>query len=631
MEAAQIPWRPLGELFVEKGLISTDQLEEALAEQAATGKRLGEILVRNNLISSPELTQTLMEQLGREVAKEEGFGTGLWAEIRRRNGNPDTERPTPAAGQDRGPFGEGLARKLTLAPDEPNGSAPPGQDAEVQELRPSLPQPPEEGVPRAEADPERELLHEAQQEIEVLEQLVSEREQRLIALETEIDSLRSSGSGGDSVSGDLEALRLELEAALTETGVRGARVDELEATLTARDDRIAELQHELAESSTAKREAAANEEELAAARARVGELEAAVSETNDRLTDLEATLAAERDAQGDLRQQLESAARLEEEARQAFSEVSRGLEGLRSERDAARADIAERDQELAALREQLAAAEAARAEDGERAGALEQELVSTQSTQAQLNEELARLREELAGTPAVEQALTAVRGQLADAQAGHEAEAARSRQLQDELQRERDDQAERAREFDDRLSVLSQQLSDAEAALQEKQNEQESLRRESDELRAKLHEAEERAAELESTVGLLDDREEELTRAFADERTELEQRLASLSTELAEASAAHSETRHVLSQALAELSARQALPSADGEPELPQGYVCFTNTPAGYRLVPSFGPLPAAGTEHELDGVPHTVLRIGHSPLPFDSRPCVYLIAAPSD
>src|SRR5262249_57113563 len=88
MEAASIPWRPIGELFVEKGLISQDQLEEALAEQAATGLRLGEILVKQSLISSPELTQALMEQLGREVAKEEGFGTGLWSEIRRRNAVP---------------------------------------------------------------------------------------------------------------------------------------------------------------------------------------------------------------------------------------------------------------------------------------------------------------------------------------------------------------------------------------------------------------------------------------------------------------------------------------------------------------------------------------------------------------
>jgi len=81
VEAAHIPWRPLGELFVARGLITGDELEEALAEQAATKQRLGEILVSRNLISSPELTEALMEQLGREVAKEQGFGTGLWSRM----------------------------------------------------------------------------------------------------------------------------------------------------------------------------------------------------------------------------------------------------------------------------------------------------------------------------------------------------------------------------------------------------------------------------------------------------------------------------------------------------------------------------------------------------------------------
>ena len=82
MEAA-ILWRPIGELFVARGLISEEQLEQALAEQVATGRRLGEILVACDLISSPELTQVLMEQLGRGSRKEDGFGSGLWSEIRR--------------------------------------------------------------------------------------------------------------------------------------------------------------------------------------------------------------------------------------------------------------------------------------------------------------------------------------------------------------------------------------------------------------------------------------------------------------------------------------------------------------------------------------------------------------------
>jgi hypothetical protein len=101
VEAASLPWRPLGELFVSRGLISEAELETALAQQAATGKRLGEILVERGLVSGPELTDALMDQLGTEIAKEEGFGSGLWAEIKRRHkrdrpeGETDAEREDP--------------------------------------------------------------------------------------------------------------------------------------------------------------------------------------------------------------------------------------------------------------------------------------------------------------------------------------------------------------------------------------------------------------------------------------------------------------------------------------------------------------------------------------------------------
>ncbi len=44
MEAARVPWRRLGEVLVGRGLITEQELERALAEQASTGERLGEIL-----------------------------------------------------------------------------------------------------------------------------------------------------------------------------------------------------------------------------------------------------------------------------------------------------------------------------------------------------------------------------------------------------------------------------------------------------------------------------------------------------------------------------------------------------------------------------------------------------------
>ena len=57
----------LGELLLRRGVISSDQLTEALQTQAGTTKHLGEILVEMGAISPEQLTETLklQEQLAR--------------------------------------------------------------------------------------------------------------------------------------------------------------------------------------------------------------------------------------------------------------------------------------------------------------------------------------------------------------------------------------------------------------------------------------------------------------------------------------------------------------------------------------------------------------------------------------
>ncbi|NLO82819.1 MAG: Flp pilus assembly complex ATPase component TadA [Clostridiales bacterium] len=54
----------LGELLIEKGVITQQELKSALALQKATGKKLGEILVSQNLISETKMAEVLQEQLG---------------------------------------------------------------------------------------------------------------------------------------------------------------------------------------------------------------------------------------------------------------------------------------------------------------------------------------------------------------------------------------------------------------------------------------------------------------------------------------------------------------------------------------------------------------------------------------
>jgi hypothetical protein len=85
MESAESIWRPLGELLVQKSLLTEDELELALTEQADTGRLLGAILVERGYVSGPALAVALAEQYGVELHTERGFGTGLWAEIDRRH------------------------------------------------------------------------------------------------------------------------------------------------------------------------------------------------------------------------------------------------------------------------------------------------------------------------------------------------------------------------------------------------------------------------------------------------------------------------------------------------------------------------------------------------------------------
>lgn len=93
MDAAKILWQPLGEMLVERGLLTPEELEEVLQAQEECGRPLGEIIVDRALISGPTLALTLAEQCGVELTTEGGFGTGLRSEIQRRHDRENRRRP----------------------------------------------------------------------------------------------------------------------------------------------------------------------------------------------------------------------------------------------------------------------------------------------------------------------------------------------------------------------------------------------------------------------------------------------------------------------------------------------------------------------------------------------------------
>ena len=62
MSAANGGWRPIGQVLVEGGHITEDDLRLALEEQRRTGRRLGETLIETGRISWLGLAQAIAEQ-----------------------------------------------------------------------------------------------------------------------------------------------------------------------------------------------------------------------------------------------------------------------------------------------------------------------------------------------------------------------------------------------------------------------------------------------------------------------------------------------------------------------------------------------------------------------------------------
>ena len=64
---AHYPWRQLGDLLVDEGLLTEDELEQALIEQARTGRLLGQIAVSRGYVSAFSLARVLSQQHGVQV------------------------------------------------------------------------------------------------------------------------------------------------------------------------------------------------------------------------------------------------------------------------------------------------------------------------------------------------------------------------------------------------------------------------------------------------------------------------------------------------------------------------------------------------------------------------------------
>jgi chromosome segregation ATPase len=233
--AAHVTWRPLGALLVEKGLLTAEELEDALAAQQTTGKRLGQILVDRGHVSGPALTNALAEQFGIELKTEEGFGTGLRAKIERRH---STRRPPVAVGE------EVVAELPADAPVETEPSDANGHgDLALAELEPQL----EEHWARLAAAEAERAARDAR---------IAELEAELEAMKRRLHESQSDGSAAEHarrlqevITEQDKALRALEEALQARETVDQTpeEVGDRELALDARAAQLADRERELAE------------------------------------------------------------------------------------------------------------------------------------------------------------------------------------------------------------------------------------------------------------------------------------------------------------------------------------------------------------------------------------------------
>ena len=86
--------RPIGEIFVEQGVVTPGELESALATQAESGQRLGEVLVAQGVITRLELASALADQWStlQKIRPPEPKPAAPWQEIAVR-ATPPAEAP----------------------------------------------------------------------------------------------------------------------------------------------------------------------------------------------------------------------------------------------------------------------------------------------------------------------------------------------------------------------------------------------------------------------------------------------------------------------------------------------------------------------------------------------------------
>lgn len=325
------PQEPLGTLLVKRGLITAEQLTEALAEQQSTGQPLGAIVVARGFVAPANVAQALATQHGGILKTEYGFATG---------------------------FGEGLRPSLQIG--EPPVSSrrigkPKPADSPFAVVTPSAPD------PAGDREAVREELAMAATETERL----TEANERLVELRAELEQRVAQET---TRAATLEATIAELQAQTARPAEHRDRVAQLEAAVAelhagavAWEKAYGELGQRLAQAESARAEL----EQALGQQSERAELEQQLQQASERLrgadtvrAELEERLARATESAAELAARVASAEQVRATAlaaEQARARLEQQLTSLESE-------LSQRNEELEELRAAAAAAPWASAE-----------------------------------------------------------------------------------------------------------------------------------------------------------------------------------------------------------------------------------------------------------------------------
>jgi DNA repair exonuclease SbcCD ATPase subunit len=282
--------RPIGSLFVEKGMVTPAQLDEALERQKETGERLGEVLVELGYVSRIELASAIGDQLVELRLLQGGSGqqaaapAAPAAPAASAPAAPDRSAELQAEIETRDRRIANQSQSIDELLDRVNAlekqlreHAKAGPDAELRAERDSL-------ASRVE-ELERNLANAAPDpaEAERLAQLARERD----ALAAHVEELEGKLAEAVPDPAETAALSGEREGLLAAIAEHGWRVGELEAELGTHIGAAAQLRARIEElqTSVAERESNLAREASAAAgtRSRIAGLEAELAKLQRRL------------------------------------------------------------------------------------------------------------------------------------------------------------------------------------------------------------------------------------------------------------------------------------------------------------------------------------------------------------